>query len=159
MGLAVRIAVVACVMIIAFAGARTVVSWYKRVMQMLALIAHDRMKDRIVSFCESHRETLERFDLIATGTTGSRIAEATGLSVTCMLSGPVGGDAQIAAQVATGGVHAVIFLVDPLHAHPHEPDIQGLMRVCNVHEVPFATNAPAADLLLSAITAQQTTQR
>lgn len=120
-------------------------------MEMLALIAHDRMKDRIVTFCDEHRQTLRRFKLIATGTTGSRITDATGLEVECMLSGPIGGDAQIAAQVATGQVRAVIFLVDPLHAHPHEPDIQGLMRICNVHEVPVATNATAADLLVHAL--------
>jgi methylglyoxal synthase len=118
---------------------------------VLALIAHDDKKDDMVAFCRRHRERLARLTLIATGTTGARIAGATGLPVECLLSGPQGGDAQIAARVATGGVQGVIFLVDPLHAHPHEPDIQGLLRVCNVHEVPLATNVATAELVVSAL--------
>lgn len=118
----------------------------------LALIAHDQRKADLQAFCARHREALARFDLIATGTTGLRIAEATGLPVTRYLSGPLGGDAQIAARVAVGEVAAVIFLVDPLYAHPHEPDIQSLLRVCNVHNVPVATNLATAELLLRALT-------
>lgn len=127
-------------------------------MATLALIAHDRMKDRIVAFCAEHRAMLERFELIATGTTGSRIADETGLPLDCMLSGPLGGDAQIAARVATGEVQAVFFLVDPLYAHPHEPDIQGLLRVCNVYEIPVATNAVTADLLIHALASAEAEQ-
>jgi len=70
------------------------------------------------------------------------------LSVECLLSGPLGGDAQIAARVATGQVQAVFFLVDPLSAHPHEPDIQGLLRACNVHNIPLATNQAKAEALM-----------
>jgi methylglyoxal synthase len=114
----------------------------------LALIAHDRMKDDLESFCLRHRDRLTGFDLVATATTGERVARAAGLRVSCVLSGPQGGDAQIAARVAAGEVTAVIFLVDPLHAHPHEPDIQGLLRVCNVHNVPLATNLASAELLI-----------
>ncbi len=114
----------------------------------LALIAHDRMKDAMQAFCVQHRDTLARFELIATGTTGQRIAQATELPVTRYLSGPVGGDAQIASRVAVGDVEAVIFLVDPLYAHPHEPDIQSLLRVCNVHNVPLATNLATAVLVV-----------
>ena len=114
----------------------------------LALIAHDRQKDDMQAFCARHVATLRRFALIATGTTGLRIEEATGLEVTRYLSGPLGGDAQIAARIAVGEVAAVIFLVDPLYAHPHEPDIQGLLRVCNVHNVPLATNLATAELIL-----------
>lgn len=91
--------------------------------------------------------------LIATGTTGSRIADATGLPVERMLSGPLGGDAQIAARVAVGEVAGVIFLVDPLSPHPHEPDIQGLLRVCNVHDVPVATNRAMAHMLIAGLAA------
>jgi methylglyoxal synthase len=115
---------------------------------LIALIAHDRQKDDMQAFCRRHRELLGHFALIATGTTGQRIMEATGLAVTRYLSGPLGGDAQIAARVAVGEVAAVIFLVDPLNAHPHEPDIQGLLRVCNVHNVPLATNLATAELVL-----------
>lgn len=117
-------------------------------MTVLALIAHDAKKSEMVTFCQQHRAPLERWRLIATGTTGGRVAEAVGLPVERVLSGPQGGDAQIAARVATGEVTAVVFLVDPLSAHPHEPDIQGLMRVCNVHNVPLATNEATAALLM-----------
>jgi methylglyoxal synthase len=120
-------------------------------MPALALIAHDEKKAELVAFCQRHREALARLELVATGTTGLRIAEATGLDVRRMLSGPLGGDAQIAAQVATGGVHAVIFLVDPLHAQPHDPDIRGLLRVCNVHNVPVATNLATAELVIASL--------
>ena len=121
---------------------------------LIALIAHDRMKDDLQDFCRRHRATLERFELIATGTTGQRIVEATGLPVHRYLSGPLGGDAQIAARIAQKEVAAVVFLVDPLYAHPHEPDIQGLLRVCNVHNVPLATNLATAELVLAGITAR-----
>lgn len=106
----------------------------------IALIAHDGKKDDMVRFARAHHDLLAAFQLIGTGTTGERITQATGLPVTRMLSGPIGGDAQIAARVAEGQVAAVIFLVDPLYAHPHEPDIQGLLRICNVYNVPLATN-------------------
>ena len=118
---------------------------------VIALIAHDRQKDDLQAFCVQHRAELERFQLIATGTTGRRIAEATGLPVHRYLSGPLGGDAQIAARIAQHEVRAVIFLVDPLYAHPHEPDIQGLLRVCNVHNVPLATNLATAELVLMGV--------
>ncbi len=117
----------------------------------IALIAHDGKKDDMVRFAQAHRRHLEQFELIATGTTGERVARATGLDVKRMLSGPYGGDAQIAARVAEGEVRAVIFLVDPLYAHPHEPDIQGLQRICNVYNVPLATNEAAASLIIQAI--------
>jgi methylglyoxal synthase len=117
-------------------------------MPTLALIAHDGKKDAMVAFCKRHVDTLKRLTLIATGTTGGRVAEATGLPVEKLLSGPIGGDAQIAARAAVGQVQAVLFLVDPLSAHPHDPDIQGLMRVCNVHNVPLATNIATAEMVI-----------
>jgi methylglyoxal synthase len=118
---------------------------------MLALIAHDNKKDELVQLSLTHRDTLARFDLVATGTTGQRIMDATGLEIKRFLSGPVGGDAQIAACVAEGRVEAVIFLVDPLYAHPHEPDVQSLQRICNVHNVPLATNSATAVMILSGL--------
>lgn len=117
-------------------------------MMTLALIAHDGKKDEMVEFARAHRAYLAQCHMIATGTTGGRIAEATGLPVERMLSGPMGGDAQIAAHVAEGQVAMMIFLIDPLYAHPHEPDIQGLLRVCNVYNIPLATNRATAALLL-----------
>lgn len=120
-------------------------------MQTIALIAHDGKKDDMVRFTSTHRTLLAQFHLIATGTTGERVKQATGLAVERMLSGPYGGDAQIAARVAEGGVVGVIFLVDPLYAHPHEPDIQGLLRICNVYNIPLATNEASAHLILKGL--------
>lgn len=120
-------------------------------MQTIALIAHDGKKEDMVRFTSSYSSLLTHFHLIATGTTGERIQQATGLPVEKMLSGPYGGDAQIAARVAEGGVVGVIFLVDPLYAHPHEPDIQGLLRICNVYNIPVATNEASAQLILKGL--------
>ncbi|MFM7424049.1 MAG: methylglyoxal synthase [Elainella sp.] len=116
----------------------------------IALIAHDRKKDDMVMFAQQHVELLRPHRLIATGTTGSRIQAATQLSVECKASGPLGGDAQIAAEVVEQRVIAVIFLIDPLYAQPHEPDIQALLRICEVYNIPIATNlATAAALMLA----------
>ncbi|QIZ70313.1 methylglyoxal synthase [Oxynema aestuarii] len=117
----------------------------------IALIAHDRKKDDIAEFANKHRQFLDRYRLIATGTTGGRIHDATGLNVEKMQSGPLGGDAQIATQVVEGKVKAVIFLIDPLFAQPHEPDIQALLRICNVHQVPLATNLATAEAILASL--------
>ncbi|NYH99431.1 methylglyoxal synthase [Cupriavidus plantarum] len=115
----------------------------------IALIAHDHKKDDIVAFAERHRAFLSQCELLATGTTGGRIADETGLSVTRMLSGPWGGDLQIGAQLAEGRVTAVIFLRDPMTPQPHEPDINALVRACDVHNVPCATNLATAELVLA----------
>ena len=166
--------------------------------KVVALVAHDAKKDAMVDFCVRHRPLLSVLSLVATGTTGGRIADATGLLVERVLSGPLGGDAQvrggaraltrthtplpavrtgdslacpmslrpafirrrsfprllvsqIATLVATGKCHALIFIIDPLSAHPHEPDIHGLLRVCNVHNIPVATNIAAAEILVAAL--------
>jgi len=115
---------------------------------VLALIAHDEKKDTLTDFCVRHRDVLAAWDLIGTGTSAERISAATGLPVEGYLSGPQGGDAQIAAHVAQGEIAAVIFLLDPLSAHPHDPDIETLQRICNVHNVPIATNLAAAELII-----------
>ncbi len=122
-------------------------------MSTIALIAHDGKKDDMVRFLGAHTALLGAFQLIATGTTGERITQATGLAVERMLSGPYGGDAQIATRVAEGKVIGVIFLVDPLYAHPHEPDIQSLLRICNVYNIPLATNEASAHLILTGLAA------
>lgn len=113
----------------------------------LALIAHDGKKALLVSFVRDHMRLLSKFDLIGTGNTG-RLVQSAGLKVKRRLSGPLGGDAQIAAEVAIGRCHGVIFLRDPLGMHPHDPDISMLMRICDVHDVPLATNPATADLLI-----------
>ncbi len=115
----------------------------------IAVIAHDGKKADLVAFATYNRDRLERFDLVATATTGRLLQEKVGLAVETVLSGPLGGDAQIAAMAAEGRIRAVIFFVDPLSAHPHDPDIRTVLRVCNVHGVPIATNVAAADLFLA----------
>lgn len=117
----------------------------------LALIAHDEKKPDLIEFVREHRDTLTDVDLIATGTTGTRVAEATGLDVDRQNSGPLGGDLMIGAEVAAGTCHAVVFLRDPQTAQPHEPDISALMRICDVKDVPLATNLASARPLLAAI--------
>lgn len=115
----------------------------------LALISHDGKKADMVAFVLANHETLSHYNLIATRTTGGMIAEKTQLQVQQMLSGPLGGDAQIAAQIAEGKIAAVFFFVDPLGKHPHDPDIQSLLRICNVHNVPLATNTATAEFIIS----------
>lgn len=118
---------------------------------MIALIAHDHKKDDLIEFSRRHRATLAHHELVATGTTGRRVHEATGLPVQCVNSGPLGGDAQIASRVCEGVVEAVIFLVDPLYSHPHEPDVQGLLRICNLSNVPLATNLATAEMIIDTL--------
>ncbi|WP_423145936.1 methylglyoxal synthase [Rubrolithibacter danxiaensis] len=113
----------------------------------IALIAHDGRKADMVAFVKDHYEILKDIKLIATGTTGTYIQQ-TGLSVTRKLSGPQGGDAQIAALAAEGKISAIIFFRDPLGKHPHEPDVQMLLRICDVHDVPLATNPATAKFML-----------
>jgi methylglyoxal synthase len=114
----------------------------------LALIAHDEKKPDLIEFAETHTELLDRFELTATGTTGKRLMEETGLDVDRKQSGPLGGDMQIGAEIAEETCHGVIFLRDPLTAQPHEPDISALLRICDVHDIPLATNLASADSML-----------
>ncbi len=117
----------------------------------LALIAHDNKKVDLVAWATFNRETLARFSLVATRHTARLLEDKVGLDVEELLSGPEGGDAQIAALVATGSVGVVFFFVDPLSAQPHDPDIRALLRVCNVHNVPVAANVATADLLIATL--------
>lgn len=117
-------------------------------MRYIALIAHDGKKDDMIAFVLRSRAILGRQALVATQTTGSLIERETGLQVTKMLSGPLGGDLQIGALIATDQVGLVVFLRDPLTPHPHEPDISALMKVCDTHNVPLATNIASAEMLL-----------
>ena len=118
----------------------------------IAIIAHDRMKAEMVQFLNKNKSVLhqENIKLIATGTTGGQ-AENAGFKVKRMLSGPMGGDAQIAARVAEGKTKMVLFFKDPNSSHAHEVDINMLIRVCDVHNIPLATNEATAQLLLNAI--------
>ena len=114
----------------------------------VALIAHDGRKDVMADFVRRHKSQLEGLPLVATATTGGIVEAETGLDVKRVLSGPRGGDLQIGAMIAEGRVRAVVFLRDPLTAHPHEPDINALMKVCDIHNVPLATNIATAEMLV-----------
>ncbi|MCH4823158.1 methylglyoxal synthase [Gramella lutea] len=118
-------------------------------MKTIAIIAHDGKKPEMVQFLNEFREILhnKQIKIIATGTTGTK-TEAAGYKVEKLLSGPLGGDAQIAARIAEGLVDMVIFFRDPMDKHPHEPDIFMLMRLCDVHNIPLATNPATARLLI-----------
>ena len=114
----------------------------------LALIAHDSKKEDIILLAKAHREGLAQLSLVATRGTGQLVQARTGLEVTLLEEGPHGGDQQIGALVASGDVRAVIFLRDPLTAQAHEPDISALLRVCDVHDIPLATNLATAEAVL-----------
>jgi len=114
----------------------------------IALIAHDKKKGEIIEFAKKYKEILSKYDLVATGTTGKMIAEATGLDVKRYLSGPYGGDQQLGGRIAEGQIDLVIFLTDPLTSQPHEPDVSALLRVCNVHNVAVVTNIKTAELII-----------
>lgn len=119
----------------------------------IALIAHDRKKDLMVKMTTAYQEILKNHQLYATGTTGLRIQEATGLSVHRYKSGPLGGDQQIGAMISEDDLDMVIFLRDPLAAQPHEPDVTALIRLCDVYEIPLATNIGTAEILIRGLAA------
>lgn len=117
----------------------------------IAFIAHDKKKDDMIDFVKRYRSVFETHELFATGTTGRLISEMTGLKVHRFLSGPLGGDQQIGAKVAQGEIDFIIFLRDPLTAQPHEPDVSALLRLCDVHCVPLATNLGSAEVFVKAL--------
>ena len=119
----------------------------------IALVAHDHKKDDMVALATEFASLLRQHTLVATGTTGGRLQADVGLTVERLLSGPLGGDLQIGARLSVGEVDMVIFLRDPMTAQPHEPDINALVRACDVHNVPCATNVATAKVLLGAMTA------
>ena len=116
----------------------------------IALIAHDGKKAEMVAFLMENREALNGINLISTGTTGKFVEQA-GLKVTRVLSGPMGGDAQIASMITEGKIDAVIFFIDPLEVHPHQVDVSMLLRICNVHDIPLATNYKTGKMVIDSL--------
>lgn len=115
----------------------------------IALIAHDGKKDEMVRFVAAYVDSLRQFDLVATGSTGRMVGELTGINVRTVRHGPAGGDVQIAAEVLEGQIAAVLFFVEPMDVHPHDPDIQTLLRICNIMNIPLATNPATAKLIMA----------
>ncbi|MEM1502012.1 methylglyoxal synthase [Domibacillus sp. 8LH] len=121
----------------------------------IALIAHDKKKDDLIEFVDLHKEVFSAHTLFATGTTGTRVMEKTGLDVHRFQSGPLGGDQEIGARIARGEMDFVFFFRDPLTAQPHEPDVTALVRLCDVYSVPLATNLGTARVLIDGIIEEQ----
>lgn len=117
----------------------------------VALVAHDALKDTIVEWAKSNAGVLCNFQLFATGTTGKRLQEDAGLSVNCLLSGPLGGDAQLGAMIAEGKLDALIFFIDPMTAVPHDVDVKSLLRLAILYDTPLSVNRSSADAILAAL--------
>ena len=116
----------------------------------IAVIAHDGKKADMVAFIMKRLDFFKKVDVMATGTTGKHIEHA-GLDVNCLKSGPLGGDAQIASLISDGEIDAVVFFIDPLGLHPHQVDVNMLLRICNVYNIPLATNYSTASLVISGL--------
>ena len=119
----------------------------------IALIAHDKKKDAMIQLAIKYKEVLAPHELYATGTTGTLVMGETGLKITRMKSGPLGGDQQIGSMIAEGSLDLVLFLRDPLTAQPHEPDVSALLRLCDVQNIPLATNVKSAEIMLDRLSA------
>ena len=117
----------------------------------IALIAHDKKKELMVQFCIAYCGILSRHSLSATGTTGKLVSEATGLPIQCYLSGSQGGDQQIASRIACDEIDLLLFFRDPITPKPHEPNENNLLRLCDVHNIPIATNIATAEALIHAL--------
>jgi methylglyoxal synthase len=117
----------------------------------IALIAHDKKKNDMINFTIAYAKILINHTLYATGTTGSKINDATNLPINLLQSGPLGGDQQIGALIAENELDLVLFFRDPLTAQPHEPDVSALMRLCDVYQIPLATNLASAELFIKSL--------
>ncbi len=117
----------------------------------IAIIAHDKKKHEIIDFCTRHKDILSKHQLFATGTTGSKVMEATGLIIHCFKSGPLGGDQEIGARVANGDIDLILFFRDPLTAQPHEPDVSALFRLSDVYKIPLASNINTAEMFFKTL--------
>lgn len=117
----------------------------------IAIIAHNKKKAEMIEFCKRHVVVLRKHQLFATGTTGHKVMEATGLIIHCFKSGPLGGDQEIGAKVANGDIDLILFFRDPLTAQPHEPDVSALFRLSDVYKIPLASNINTAEMFFQVL--------
>ena len=117
----------------------------------IGLIAHDAKKTLMQNFCIAYRGILSRHNMYATGTTGRLVEDVTNLNIMKYLAGPLGGMQQLGAQIAQNDIDALIFLRDPMNVKPHEPDVNDVVRLCDMHNIPIATNVATAEILILAI--------
>ncbi len=117
----------------------------------IGLIAHDAKKTLMQNFCIAYRGILSRHNLYATGTTGRLVEDVTNLNIMKYLAGSLGGMQQLGAQIAQNDIDALIFLRDPMNVKPHEPDVNDVVRLCDMHNIPIATNVATAEILILAI--------
>ncbi len=121
----------------------------------IALIAHDKKKHEMINFCIKHKKVLRNHTLVATGTTGQRINEATQLEIKRLKSGPLGGDQEIGAMIANHEIDLIVFFRDPLTAQPHEPDVSALFRLADVYQIPLASNQVTANIIFKDLLREQ----
>ena len=121
----------------------------------IALIAHDKKKEKMINLAIKFKDVLVKHELYATGTTGALIMGETGLKINRMKSGPLGGDQQIGSMIANSELDLLIFLRDPLTSQPHEPDVSALLRLCDVTNTPLATNISSAEIMLKALSNEE----